>query len=57
MFARPFGFEINYSSSDRESPERGRKSQILMKGERDLDFKIHLTNNWCDFENFYCFNE
>lgn len=36
IFARPFGFEINYSSSDRESPERGRMSQILMKGERDL---------------------
>jgi hypothetical protein len=36
MFARPFGYEINYSSSDRESPERGRMSQILMKGERDL---------------------
>lgn len=36
MFARPFGFEVNYSSSDRESPERGRMSQILMKGERDL---------------------
>jgi hypothetical protein len=36
MFARPFGFEINLSSSDRESPERGRMSQILMKTERDL---------------------
>jgi len=36
MFARPFGFEINYSSSDRESPERGRMSQILMRTERDL---------------------
>jgi hypothetical protein len=36
MFARPFGYEINYSSGDRESPERGRMSQILMKGERDL---------------------
>ncbi|MCE1198608.1 MAG: hypothetical protein LWW85_06530 [Marinilabiliales bacterium] len=40
MFARPFGFEINYSSSDRESPERGRMSQILMKGERDLGAMI-----------------
>jgi hypothetical protein len=38
MFARPFGFEVNYSSSDRESPERGRMSQILMKTERDLGF-------------------
>lgn len=36
MFARPFGYEINYSSSDRESPERGRMTQILMKSERDL---------------------
>ncbi|MBL7818829.1 MAG: hypothetical protein JNL70_27770 [Saprospiraceae bacterium] len=36
LFARPFGFEINYSSSDREAPERGRMSQILMKTERDL---------------------
>jgi hypothetical protein len=40
MFARPFGFEINYSSSDRESPERGRMSQILMKSERDLGAMI-----------------
>ena len=36
MFARPFGNEVNYSSSDRESPERGRMSQLLMKSERDL---------------------
>lgn len=36
MFARPFGYEVNLSSSDRESPERGRMSQLLMKSERDL---------------------
>ncbi|WP_224013740.1 hypothetical protein [Ferruginibacter albus] len=36
MFARPFGYEINLASSDRESPERGRMSQILMKTERDM---------------------
>jgi hypothetical protein len=42
MFARPFGFEINFSSSDREAPERGRMSQILMKTERDLGFMISL---------------
>jgi hypothetical protein len=36
MFARPFGYEINLSSSDRESPERGRMTQTLMKSERDL---------------------
>lgn len=36
MFARPFGYEINLSSGDRETPERGRMSQILMRTERDL---------------------
>jgi hypothetical protein len=36
MFARPMGFEVNLSSSDRETPERGRMSQILMRTERDL---------------------
>jgi phosphate-selective porin len=36
MFARPFSYELNLSSSDRESLERGRMSQILMKTERDL---------------------
>src|SRR5262245_20541762 len=36
FFARPFGFEVNLGSSFREAPERGRMSQILMPGERDL---------------------
>lgn len=36
LFARPFGFEVNLSSNARETPERGRMSQILMPGERDL---------------------
>lgn len=36
VFARPFGYEVNLSSMDRESPERGRMSQILMKTERDI---------------------
>ncbi len=36
MFARPFGYELNLSSQDRESPERGRMSQTLAKSERDL---------------------
>lgn len=40
IFARPFGFEINYGSSDRESPERGRMSQLLMRTERDLGAMI-----------------
>lgn len=40
MFARPMGFEVNYSSSERETPERGRMSQILMKTERDLGIML-----------------
>lgn len=36
LFARPFGYELLLSSSDRESPERGRMSQLLMRTERDL---------------------
>ncbi|HMO62021.1 MAG TPA: porin [Ferruginibacter sp.] len=42
MFARPFGFETNLSSSDRETPERGRMNQILMRSERDLGAMITL---------------
>lgn len=40
MFARPFGFETNLSSGDRESPERTRMNQTLMKSERDLGAMI-----------------
>ena len=40
MFARPFSYELNLSSGDRESPERGRMSQLLMKTERDLGAMI-----------------
>src|SRR5215208_1389416 len=36
LFGRPFGYEVNLSSSYRETPERGRMSQILMPSERDL---------------------
>ncbi len=36
MFLRPFGHELEYSSSKRESPERGRMSSIIFPGERDL---------------------
>jgi hypothetical protein len=44
MFARPFGFEVNLSSADRETPERGRMSQIFMRTERDLGFMISYEN-------------
>src|SRR4030095_5611435 len=53
MFARPFGYELNLSSSDRESPERGRMSQTLMKTERDLgamvSFEPRGRTTWLKF--------
>lgn len=36
LFARPFGYELNLSSAARETPERGRMNQIILKSERDL---------------------
>jgi len=36
VFNRPFGFEIAYSSSMRETPERARITQTLFPQERDL---------------------
>lgn len=42
LFARPFGYEINLSSAYRETPERGRMSQILMPTERDLGAMVSL---------------
>jgi len=40
LFARPFGYEVNLSSAYRETPERGRMSQIMMPTERDLGAMI-----------------
>ena len=40
VFDRPFGYEISYSSSQRESPERSRMFQTLFPGERDLGAKL-----------------
>lgn len=42
VFDRPFGYEIGYSSSTRETPERARAFQSLFPGERDLGAKITL---------------
>ncbi|CAN5796151.1 hypothetical protein BH10BAC2_BH10BAC2_30290 [soil metagenome] len=56
MFARPFGYELNLGSADRESPERGRMSQILMKTERDLgamaSFEPRGRTNWLKYVKF-----
>ncbi len=44
LFARPFGYEVNLSSAYRETPERGRMSQILMPTERDLGAMLTLES-------------
>ena len=44
MFARPFGYELNLSSVNRETPERGRMSQILMKTERDIGIMLTIND-------------
>jgi len=50
VFNRSFGYEIGYSSSDREAPERGRMSQIIFPNERDLGFMVTVqapkTSRW-----------
>jgi len=40
IFDRWFGYEISYSSSSRESPERSRVIQTLFPGERELGAKL-----------------
>ena len=42
IFDRPFGHEISYSSSTRESPERSRIFQSLFPDERDLGMMFIL---------------
>ena len=50
IFDRPFGHEIAYSSSRRESPERARITQTLFPDERDLGAMLTLqpakTSTW-----------
>ena len=44
LFSRPFGYEVNLGSSYRETPERGRMSQILMPTERDLGAMVSFES-------------
>lgn len=50
VFNRPFGFEVPYSSSSLENPERSRINQILFPGEEDLGamltFQMPKTSPW-----------
>lgn len=47
LFDRPFGYEISYSSSLRESPERSRVFLSLFPGERDLGAMFNFK--WREF--------
>jgi len=40
VFDRPFGYEVAFSSSARESPERARVTQTLFPGERELGAQL-----------------
>lgn len=50
IFDRPFGYEISYSSSRRESPERSTVFQTLFPDERDLGLMLCIqapnTSAW-----------
>lgn len=43
IFDRPFGYEIGYSSSQRETPERARFFQILLPAEKDLGAQLGVA--------------
>ncbi|MDB5048493.1 MAG: hypothetical protein JWO30_1564 [Fibrobacteres bacterium] len=43
LMDRPFGFEIPYSSSAHEAPERTRVYQTVFKDEKDLGVKVEIN--------------
>ncbi len=43
LMDRPFGFEIPYSSSAHEAPERTRVYQTVFPGEKDLGVKLEMN--------------
>ena len=43
LMDRPFGFEVGYSSSAHEAPERARVFQTLFPGEKDLGVKLEIN--------------
>lgn len=56
MMNLPFGYEIGYSSRYRETPERGRMSQILFPQERDLGFMLTIEPPAYSKFNFFKIN-
>lgn len=45
LMDRPFGYEIGYSSSAHETPERSRLAQTVFPGEKDLGVKLEINPN------------
>lgn len=56
IFDRPFGYEISYSSSKRESPERSRVYLSLFPNERDLGAMATLRGAKGSFLNRFTLN-
>ncbi len=56
LFDRPFGYEISYSSSKRESPERSRVYLSLFPNERDLGAMLTLRGKKGTFLNRFTLN-
>ncbi len=52
-FDKIFGYELVYSSSTRETPERGRMSQTLFPGEKDLGAEIFIQPTKTSKYNFF----
>ncbi len=53
VFNRPFGYEVAYSSSRRESPERALVNTILFPNERDLGAMLTLQGPKASMWNFF----
>ncbi len=52
-FDKVFGYEVVYSSGTRETPERGRMSQTLFPGEKDLGAEVFIQPTKTSRFNFF----
>lgn len=50
---KPFGYEVTYSSGTRETPERGRMSQLLFPGEKDFGAQFVIQPTKQSRYNFF----
>ena len=52
---KPFGYEVTYTSGTRETPERGRMSQLLFPGEKDFGAQFVIQPTKQSRFNFFKF--